>query len=438
MSQTYQSWNFVPKHEPAAVHPMRWRHEALPQIDADETLLPFGMGKSYGDSCQNSGGHILDARGLDRFIAFDAEKGILRVEAGVTLDEILRFAVPQGWFLAVLPGTMLITVGGAIANDIHGKNHHVTGAFGCTVNKFELLRSDGKRLECSAKKNVKYFKATIGGLGLTGLITWAEIQLQRISSPFINAESIKFRTLPEFHNICQDSEEGYEYTVAWIDFSKSKKTIGRGHFMRGNHAGPKLEDHVIKQKSASLAVPFKPPISAINSLSISAFNWLYFNRQKQEHDYHKEHYSSFFCPLDGVADWNRIYGLKGFFQYQIVVPIDDISPIREAMQMIAMSGQGSFLAVLKSFGSIPSPGILSFPRRGFTLAVDIPNRGKKSLELMNKLDEITFAAGGALYPGKDARMSPEHFTASYPDWQKMLPLIDPKFSSDFWKRVTSK
>jgi len=233
----YQSWGRVFHYE-HKIRPVLWRDSDLRLNELDAPVLPFGLGRSYGDSCLNDGGYLLDARPLNRFISLDREKGLLRCEAGVSLAEILKLIVPHNWFLSVTPGTKFITLGGAIANDVHGKNHAYAGTFGAHVTQFELLRSNGDRLLCSPTQNTDFFKATIGGLGLTGLILWAEIQLKRIESPFIEEDIIKFDNLDEFFEIAADSEEAYEHTVAWINSSATGASLGKGLFMRGNNAAP--------------------------------------------------------------------------------------------------------------------------------------------------------------------------------------------------------
>ncbi|HEY2630656.1 MAG TPA: FAD-binding oxidoreductase, partial [Usitatibacter sp.] len=229
-----RSWGNYPKVEHAAVVPMGWRHLPLPA--AQGSMLPSGLSRSYGDSCLNEGNTLVATASMDRFIAFDRETGVLRCEAGVSLASILELVVPTGWFLPVVPGTAFVTVGGAIANDVHGKNHHVAGTFGHHVLRFELLRSDGSRLECSPATNAPLFHATIGGLGLTGLVTWAEIQLARVASPFFDVETIRVNNLDHFFTISAESAPSHAYTVGWIDSFAQGDDIGRGVFMRANHS----------------------------------------------------------------------------------------------------------------------------------------------------------------------------------------------------------
>jgi FAD/FMN-containing dehydrogenase len=404
----------------------------------NQSLLPYGLGRSYGDSCQNLQGLVLSSKALNHFIHFDDTSGLLTVEAGVSLADIIEFALPKGWFLPVTPGTKFVTVAGAIANDVHGKNHHSAGSFANHIACFELLRSDGTRLLCSESDNNDWYQATIGGLGLTGFITWAVLQLKPVKSRFIDSESFKYQTLNEFFTLSEESEAEFEYTAAWLDCSAKGKKLGRGQFIRGNHAV--VSDlHPLDQvlSSTKLAVPVTPPMSCINRLSVPAFNFLYFHRQKSGKTESLEHFDPFFYPLDGIHHWNRLYGKKGFVQYQCVVPkavAEDA--IKTLLEKISRSGQGSFLVVLKMMGDAASKGLLSFPMGGATLALDFPMLGDKTLRLLNDLDETVKQAGGRLYPAKDARMSAEFFQAAYPNWQQVEEKRDPKIMSDFWRRVT--
>lgn len=432
----YESWGKYPHYSPAAVEPIYWRNQTLDLDQYERPVLPYGLGRSYGDCCLNEDGILLDTRGLNRFIDFDRENGVLCCEAGVTLEEILKLIVPAGWFLPVSPGTKYVTVGGAIANDIHGKNHHVAGTFGCHVRKFELERSDGERLVCSPTQNEELFRATIGGLGLTGLILWAEFTLKSIDTAMIDLERIRFSSLDEFFHISAESAEAYEYSVAWIDCLAQGEDLGRGVFMRGNHV---QGDYELKTNGdAMLSVPFEFPSFALNQFTMKAFNMAYFHSQMRKRVRKIVHYDPFFYPLDAVNDWNRIYGKRGFFQYQCVVPMSDNgTAIRRIIARIAESGQASFLDVLKEFGDVPSPGLLSFPRPGVTLALDFPNEGEKTLRLFDELDALVRDAGGVVYPAKDARMSAENFQVFYPEWTELAQYVDPNFSSSFWRRVTA-
>jgi FAD/FMN-containing dehydrogenase len=391
------------------------------------------MGRSYGDVCRNDGGILLATRGLDRYIAFDALKGELICEAGMLLAEVLDFTLPRGWFLPVTPGTALATVGGAIANDVHGKNHHCAGSFGCHVLELELLRSDRGQIRCAPDENSELFAASIGGLGLTGLILSARLKLRRVSGSWIRGASMRFGNIGEFFELARDANAGNEYAAAWVDCLAHGSRLGRGVMLTGDHA----EDDDWPMLPRHIAMPFTPPMALINHWSLKAFNSAYFSRPSARARGRRWPYQAFLHPLDTVRNWNRIYGPRGFYQYQCVLPPATMrEALAELLRRIADNGQGSFLSVLKLFGDRTSPGWLSFPRPGATLALDFPNRGGETLRLLDQLDEITREAGGALYPAKDARMSAAMFRHSFPRWQAFAAQIDPRFSSSFWRRVT--
>jgi len=435
MNELGQSWGRYP-HVRQSVHRLHDRAAPLPAFKG--TALPRGNGRSYGDSCLNPDGSLLDATGLDRFIAFDPTTGLLRCEAGVSLDAIIQLALPQGWFLPVTPGTRYATVGGAIANDVHGKNHHRAGSFGHHVRCFELVRSDGSRRVCRSDAEDGWFAATVGGLGLTGVITWAEIRLRRVPGSAMETENIRFGCLDEFFALSADSAASHEYSVAWIDCLAEGKSRGRGHFTRADHA-PALPTERPSAPARQWAMPFTPPISLVNRLSLQPFNTMYYWRQPSKRHRSVSHLLPFFYPLDGIREWNRMYGPAGFLQYQCVLPPPQArAGISALLTEISRSGSGSFLAVLKEFGDAKSPGILSFPRPGTTLALDFPNTGAPLLKLLERLDRIVDGAGGAVYPAKDARLQPSSFQQAFPRWREMEDFLDPRFSSGFWRRVTEQ
>lgn len=426
-----RSWNRVPlvKHE--RVLDIEARSEALPALPT--SCLPFGNGRSYGDVCLNAGGALLRTRRMNRFIAFDRATGRLRCESGVLLKDILDLVVPQGWFLPVTPGTRFVTVGGAIANDVHGKNHHIQGSFGHHVRRLELLRSDGARIVCGQNEAPDWFRATVGGLGLTGLITWAELQLMPVSNPFMVTQSLRFKDLDAFWVLNAEAESRWPYIVAWVDCTATGRRQGRGILMLGRHAPPQSE--LPSWRDARRHFPVDPPISLVNALSLRMFNALYYHRPLPRGPV-LSHFVPYLYPLDGILEWNRIYGRKGFFQYQCVLPPEaSHDGIRDLLGIIAKRKEGSFLAVLKTFGKAPAPGMLSFPRPGATLAIDFPNRGQRTLRLFDELDAVVRAAGGALYPAKDARMPGDLFRSAFPAWETFSTFIDPRFSSSFWRRV---
>jgi FAD/FMN-containing dehydrogenase len=413
-----ESWGRTPIANHLAELPIVWRSDALPQAPS---MLAYGRGRSYGDCCLNDGGALLTTRALDRFMSFDPIHGVLRCEAGVSLGQILALIVPRGWFLPVVPGTSHVSVGGAIANDIHGKNHHRVGTFGRHVRRLELLRSVEGRVECGPGDPL--FAATVAGLGLTGLITWAELQLRPVPGARIRAETIPFATLDEFFLLAADSDARFEYTVAWLD---CLSRVGRGVFFRGDHCeGPP------SPARAPLGVPFDFPSFALNPLTVRAFNAAVYALKRRSTGVVDA--DPFFFPLDAIGGWNRIYGRRGFFQFQCAVP--ERAAIAELIEAVSRSGLGSFLTVLKSFGDLPSPGMLSFPRKGPTLTLDFANSGPDTLALLDRLEAIVAAAGGALYPAKDARMSRETFARSFPRRAEFEPHRDPLFSSSLWRRV---
>jgi FAD/FMN-containing dehydrogenase len=427
-----ESWGRTPR-AVSALHPVRWRAGArLPEA---RPLLAFGLGRSYGDSCLNDGGTVLLTRGLDRFVAFDRERGLLTCEAGVSLGEILELVAPLGFFLPVVPGTKHVTVGGAIANDVHGKNHHRAGTFGCHVVELELLRSTGDRFVCGPERNRALFEATVGGLGLTGLILAATLRLRRIPSPWVTVKTTPLRGLGQFFELRRAADEASEFTVAWIDCVASGAALGRGLLFEGSWSARAHADR--RPAARRLAIPFELSVSPLNRVTLKAFNGLYYTKNRLSPALREAHHEPFFFPLDGVERWNRIYGRGGLFQFQCAVA-DDAAPeaIRAMLGAIARAGEGSFLGVLKGFGDVASPGLLSFPRAGVTLALDFPNKGAKTLRLMAELYAMVRDHGGRLYPGKDALMPGEQFRAQYAE---VLPAfreaIDPAFSSSFWRRV---
>lgn len=432
LSSAYRSWGGFPRTR-AYIHPLNWRDQDLP--DGEHRLLAYGLGRSYGDVCLNDGGILLSTRGLNRFIAFDAEQGLLRCEAGVSLSDILAWSVPRGWFLPTTPGTQFVTVGGAIANDVHGKNHHRAGTFGCHVTQFELLRSTGERRLCTPTENAELFRATIGGLGLTGLITWAEIRLRRIAHRAMYTETVQFSNIDEFFDLSQASDKDYEYTMSWVDCSVTGRHLGRGLFMRGNHVRKEDAPAHWPVSKLQLSMPINLPAFVLNRWSVRTFNQLYYHKQRQPTISGLSDYVPFFYPLDAILNWNRLYGQRGFVQYQFVLPMSEKVLVKAIMRKIADTGQGSFLAVLKTFGAAASPGLLSFPREGVTLALDFAIHGEKTFALLAQLDAMVLSGGGVVYPAKDARLAPHTFRQFYPQWEQLAAYQDARFSSSFWRRV---
>jgi FAD/FMN-containing dehydrogenase len=435
-----------------------WREDALAAVrrgsggDGAGSMLARGLGRSYGDSALNHGGRVIDMTGLDRLISFDPVRGILACDAGLSLDALLRWLCRRGadtegyWLPAVMPGTRLVTVGGAIANDVHGKNHHRFGTFGEQVLELELARTDGALLTCSRDCEPNLFAATVGGLGLTGLILSAKLQLRRVASLWLDSEDIVMADLDAFFALsdesapdesdARESGKGWEYTVAWFDSQARGAAQGRGIFTRARHAAadPRPPPPPPPRRPG---VPFVLPFSPVTPLTSRLFNELYarrlFGRPRvtRRLPLHKALF-----PLDGIADWNRLYGAPGFYQYQCVVPRAVArTATASLLGRIARSGQGSFLTVIKTFGARAPAGMLSFPIEGTTLALDFPNRGEGTLALLEALDEIVAGAGGRVYPAKDGRLPRAYFQRFYPQAERFRDFADPGFASDFARRV---
>ncbi|KRE09789.1 FAD-linked oxidase [Bosea sp. Root381] len=429
---TLRSWGGLEAQGSTALTADAWIAGTSPQR---VPVLGYGNGRSYGDSCLNDGGPLILGRSLDRIIAFDSENGLVTCEAGVLLDDLLELVVPAGWFPPVTPGTCFVTIGGALANDVHGKNHHRAGTFGRHVRVFELIRSDGQKLTCAPDINGALFAATIGGMGLTGLITQVTLQLMPIASAEMQQEAIHFDGLDRFFEIAAESDASHDYTVAWIDALASGPHLGRGVFFRANHAPASMAP--ASRPKPGLPFPLKPPVPLINRLTLRAFNTLYRAAQPRSPQPRRIPYRPFFYPLDRVRNWNRAYGPKGLRQFQCAIPMAQAQPaVEDMLRRTLAAGEASFLTVLKLFGDVPSPGMMSFPLAGATLTLDFPNRGPRTEKLLDELDRITLAAGGRVNPYKDARMSPATFEASFPHWRDFAGHIDAGFSSSFWRRVT--
>jgi FAD/FMN-containing dehydrogenase len=431
------SWGRVERLEHRAARPS-YRDEIAPLIGEARQrglpLLPIGLGRSYGDSGLNGGGAVIGMTGLDRLIGFDPATGVLEAEAGISLGQILDYAVPRGFFLPVTPGTKFVTLGGAIANDVHGKNHHSAGTLGRWVREIELLRTDGAVHMLRPEDNTGLFAATIGGLGLTGIITRAKLKLVPIESSLMDTRTIPFGRLSEFFTIARQNVGTHSYNVSWIDCLASGDALGRGIYTIADHARAGGLDR--KGKSSGPKVPFDFPALALNRLSVAAFNALVYTNGRLKAGARRVPYGPYFYPLDSIGQWNRIYGKRGMYQYQSVVPPGVAeSATAEMLRAISRAGQGSFLVVLKTFGDLSSPGLLSFPRAGTTLALDFPNRGASTLALLDRLDAIVREAGGRLYPAKDGRISGAMFRSGQPEFDRFAAHVDPGLSSTFWRRV---
>ena len=400
-----------------------------------------GLGRCYGDSALAA--KIIDMQGLNRILSFDPQTGIVECEAGVSLKDLIDVFLPKGWFLPVTPGTKFVTVGGAIASDVHGKNHHKVGSFSSHTLSFTLLNENGEILFCSESQNDKIFHATFGGMGLTGIILTAKFQLNPVETAFIAQETVKVNNLEHMIEVFEQSEP-FTYSVAWTDILSSGSSLGRGVMIRGEHATldqlneeQKLTPFTIPQKP-TVTLPFYLPQFVLNALTVKAFNALYFGKTPAGTNKSIVDYDSFFYPLDIVHQWNRGYGKRGFTQYQFVIPKESgLKALREIYTAIQQSGQGSFLVVLKLFGE--QEGILNFPKRGYTLALDFAIK-PQLFPLLDALDEIVKKYDGRLYLTKDVRMSKDMFDFGYPQRElfetiKKTTNVTGRFSSLQAKRL---
>ncbi len=388
------------------------------------SFIPRGNGRCYGDGSLAS--KTISTLKYDKILSFDTAKGILECESGITLDHILEVTVPKGWFLPVTPGTKFITVGGAVASDVHGKNHHVDGAFSQHVLDMDVVLGNGETITCSSTKNTDLFRATCGGMGLTGIITRVKFDLKKIETAYIKQKQIKAENLEEVIRLF-DEYKDYTYSVAWIDCLKKGIHFGRSILILGEHAKP--ADLNAKQKKLPLEVskkkqipfPVNLPSWVLNSVTVKAFNFLYYGKNFKKVIDNVVPYEPFFYPLDAIANWNRGYGKKGFVQYQFVLPLQAKEGLVEILQKISAEGLGSFLAVLKVFGKQES--LISFPMEGYTLALDFPVR-KGLFKFLDELDKIVLRYGGRLYMSKDARMKPGILEAGYPDLAEFKTIIE--------------
>jgi FAD/FMN-containing dehydrogenase len=402
-------WGLYPAQEAQVLTP-RSRSLCERALAMHPELIARGMGRSYGDSANAD--VVLQTTYCDHFVAFDPVAGILTVEAGVQLRDVLKVIVRHGWFLPVTPGTSFVTIGGAIASDVHGKNHHRAGTFGQYVLAMELLLGSGEQVRVSPTELSDLFHATCGGMGLTGIILIATIQLIRIPSAFITQKMIKANSLEE---VCAAFEEHQEstYSVAWIDCLASGKNLGRSILMLGEHANDGDLDFMIPEP---IAIPIHAPAFLLNGFTMRLFNQAYWVKAR-EIKAQTIPMQSYFYPLDAIGGWNKLYGKAGFVQYQFVIPkIAGVLGLRAILTKIVQSGQGSFLAVLKQFGDT-NQNLLSFPLAGYSLALDFKMTAH-TIELLHELDDIVVGMGGRVYLTKDAVMREQSFKASYPQWQQ--------------------
>ena len=403
-------WGRYPQHDAQLLQPQTVQ-ETAQLLSEEGPVLGRGMGRSYGDSALAD--KLIGTRHLNRLHSFDVQSGLLTCAAGISLGELLDVFVPRGWFLPITPGTKFVSVGGAIASDVHGKNHHLHGCFSACVESIELLLADGSLVQCSRTERPELFHASCGGMGLTGLIVAATLRLLRIESAYIQQTTFKAANLEEALQLFE-THSASTYSVAWIDCLASGAALGRSLLMVGEHA---RDGQLLLPAKRTLSVPLDMPTALLNRYSVQAFNELYYQRIRKPESRQRVSFESFFYPLDGIQQWNRLYGKQGFVQYQFVIPkAAGLQGMRAILERISASHRGSFLAVLKTFGAA-NDNLLSFPMEGYTLALDFKLEAGL-LELLDELDSMVLAYGGRLYLAKDARMSELTFKQSQPNWQQ--------------------
>ncbi|HZH94991.1 MAG TPA: FAD-binding oxidoreductase [Flavisolibacter sp.] len=405
--------------------------EELAQIVADNRpLIARGNGRCYGDA--SLAGNTVSTLKYNKILSFDAASGVFACQSGITLDEVLEVIVPRGWFLPVTPGTKLITIGGAVASDVHGKNHHVDGSFSRHILEMDILLGNGETVTCSAQILPDLFWATCGGMGLTGVITKVTFQLKKIETSYIRQKQVKAKNLEELISLFEEYKH-YTYSVAWIDCLKKGEHFGRSILILGEHATvndlpeTKRANPLKLPKKKAIAFPVNLPSFALNQFTVKAFNFLYYEKNTKRELNGIVSYEPFFYPLDAILHWNRGYGTRGFVQYQFVLPLEGKEGLIKILQRISDEGLGSFLAVLKVFGE--QDDLISFPKKGYTLALDFPVRDNLFL-FLNELDEIVLQYNGRIYLSKDARMSKEVFWRSYANAPRFLEIVK-KYNPQF-------
>lgn len=444
VTRPLSGWGNLPVETCHVLRPEKNRDLANIIASGTETsYLSRGLGRSYGDAALNRDAGVILHERLDRMLGFDAATGVLSAEAGVSFERIIDVFLPRGYFLPVTPGTKFVTLGGAIAADVHGKNHHRDGSIANFIVDFDLLLADGQIVRCSRDENAEVFWATLGGMGWTGSIARARMRLLPIPSAYIAVDRQRAKNLDEALELFTAGDQKYQYSVAWIDCLAGGETLGRSVLMRGNHATvdelPRmLANHPLEaDRPSAKNVPFNFPGFALNSLSVKAFNARFY--RKNEDGHFTVGFDEFFYPLDSILNWNRMYGKRGFIQYQAVLPMQSARKgLIELLEALSGSQRASFLAVLKTFGP-ESGGLLSFPRAGCTLALDLPNR-EGLPEIAATLDRIVMQHGGRVYLAKDAMLSRDLVSAMYPNlprFREIKARIDPtnRFSSSLGRRL---
>jgi decaprenylphospho-beta-D-ribofuranose 2-oxidase len=412
-------------------------------VDGDRSLLARGLGRSYGDAAQCAGGVVLDLTGFDGIMATDLEAGWVRAQAGISLDALMKLLLPRGWFVPVSPGTRFVTLGGAIAADIHGKNHHRDGSFCSHVARFSLATPTGRH-EVSPDSDPELFWATAGGMGLTGIVVDATIALTPVETTTMVVDTERTVDLDDTMARMVDRDDQYRYSVAWIDCGARGKHLGRSLLDRGDHA--RLSDLPVKERAGALRfetggrlpVPVTPPSGLLNPATVAAINEVWYRKARPRRG-HLMSIPAFFHPLDGIEGWNRAYGRRGFVQYQCVVPDAAADAVGPIVERLSAERAASFVNVLKRFGP-GDPGPLSFPLGGWTLAVDLAAGAPTLGPLLDDLDTLVAEAGGRLYLAKDARLRPELLEAMYPRlpaWRAVRRRVDPdgRLLSDLARRL---
>jgi decaprenylphospho-beta-D-ribofuranose 2-oxidase len=437
-------WGLYPRSRSKVLRPESAR-DSLSESD-DEHLIARGQGRSYGDAALSANGLVLLTERWNRLLSFDNETGVLVAEAGTTIEEILRELVPRGWFPPVTPGTKFVSLGGAVAADIHGKNHHLDGTFGAHVDELEVMLADGSLKRCSPAKDSELFWATIGGMGLTGIITEVSFKLLPVESAYLVVQHEEARDLDASLALFEEKAAGDDqYSVLWMDCLARGRALGRGVLIRGHHARreelpKKIEQPLNFKARREFNLAFNFPAWVLNSYTVSAFNRLYYHAQSARRAPFLTDYESFFYPLDKIRNWNRMYGRRGFIQYQCVLPVTSSREgLKLLLEEVGQSRRASFLAVLKRFGR-EGAGLLSFPFEGYTLALDMPVTDAELFPFLDRLDRIVLNHGGRVYLAKDARMKAETFRAMYPrfpEWQRIKSMVDPDnhFRSDLGVRL---
>ena len=438
MKKQITNWNNYPVVEAREIS---FDYEKEIALKLAQASIPHGNGRCYGDASLSS--EVVNTLRYDKILAFDELNGIITCQSGLLLSDLLKVIVPRGWFLPVTPGTKFITVGGAVASDVHGKNHHVDGSFSRHVVSMSVLTGTGESFVCSATANSDLFWATCGGMGLTGIILEVKFRLKRINTAYIRQKQIKAKNLEEIMELFEANSE-YTYSVAWIDCLKKGKNFGRSILILGEHATVDevtTPNYLMPKEKALLTVPFYFPSFALNGFSVKIFNALYYAKNYRKVMDGVVHYDGFYYPLDSILGWNKIYGKKGFVQYQFVLPhASSKNGLTDILTRINKHGTGSFLAVLKLFGE--QDNLISFPMKGYTLALDFPIQ-PGLFAFLDELDQVVADYGGRIYLSKDARMKKEIFWRTYPhaqEFSSILTKYDPlkRFVSGLSERLTLK